>query len=432
MPGDSRRFRNLVPLAATQAVGLACGVIGVRWASGVIPPETLGLYGLLVGAAQAGVVVTHQGLIRHVQGNWNTRLSAANYGTRWLRSAVTPTLWLAAGLLGVLLVVHQTGGVPLHPAAFAWLLAVNLGLVVTTALQSALQAEERYWANFWASAAGSITRSFLPPLLAGLVAANLTVVSTGFLVHVACLVAVSGWLMRSAWSRPDEGPAANAATLDRAVWAFAGAGLCNWVAAASVRWIAAGALDAAQTGYFVLAGNLSQVVPAMFSSVLFSYGFPSLFSAARAGATTGDLQRLNYRVLAVLLLGSQAGILALAWLAPHLIGPLIATRYTPATDWLLATGNATLAASTAQFFHNVLLARQRERACLWLSVVSLGVRVALMLTGAWLGGSSFRTCLIVLPWLTVAVEAACMHWLLRGIASSPTTQDNSDPSLRKP
>lgn len=416
LPGVSTshsRYRQLLPLAATHLVGLVCGVISVKWISAVVPPDVLGLYGLLTGATQAAFVVTHQGFIKHVQRTWTRTTPARGYLAGLLAAAGVPSLWLAFGLFGVLLVLHSTGGVPLHPSTYLWLVAANLGVAIVGVLQAALQAEERYWAGFASSTLGSASRSFVPPLLATLLGAELVILGTGFLAHVAILIVGLSWQMRGAWRRAGGSDTPTNGGLHLTLRAFAAAGLCIWVASASTRWMAALVLDAEQVGLFVLAGNLSLVVPAAVGSIVLSYSFPSLFSRARAGALAEELEALNYRAVAALLVVSQAGLLLLDWLAPSLVGPVISIRYAPATAWLLATGNATLAATTIGFFLNVLLACGRESACLWLSLVSLALRAGLMFAGVRGGPDTFSAILVAMPWLTVVVEGVCAHWLVR-------------------
>src|SRR5687767_7738461 len=180
--GVSRRARGpaaLVPLAAVQVVGVICGLIGVRWSSSVIPPELLGVYGMLLSIVQLAPVVTHQGFIKHVQSHWTTMLPPRGYAAILLRAVALPTWWLFAGLIIVLLVLNRISNVPFSTGIIGWLVAVNLLAVVAIAAQSAFQAEARYWSAFLISAVGSVTRSFLPPLLAMMAGATLFWLTSG-------------------------------------------------------------------------------------------------------------------------------------------------------------------------------------------------------------------------------------------------------------
>ncbi|MEO5961698.1 MAG: hypothetical protein ABIZ49_09590, partial [Opitutaceae bacterium] len=135
-----------------------------------------------------------------------------------------------------------------------------------------------------------------------------------------------------------------------------------------------------------------------------NHGFPKLFSAARDGADARSLWRETNRTVVVVLIGSQISLLALAWISPWLIGPVIDARYTGSLDWLLPTGGAALAATTTPFYHNLLLARNREGDCLKLSLLSAAFRLGAMAIACAVSASAFRVVLIALPWLTVALE----------------------------
>ena len=416
---QSRR-RHLVPLAATQATGLLCGLIGVRWMSAVVPPALLGVYGVLLSTTQLGAVVTHQGFIKHVQRHWTARRPAAPYFQALVRAAFRPTMLMTAGLAGALALLHFLSGLPLDAGLLLWMVAVNLLIVVAQAAQAAVQAEDRFWANFAASAVGSATRSFLPPLLVMIVGASLCILGTGFLLHAVALAVTALFFLRGAWRRVGDAANEKDDALAHMVRAFAGVGACSWLAAAAPRWFAAAILPPETTGYFILAGNLTLIVPAAFGAIALSYSYPALFAAARAGADGRALLRTTNRTLAVVMIGSQLGLVALRLAAPWLIGPMIDARYTEATAWLLATGGAALAATTTQFYHNLLLAQNRNSDCLRLSMLSATLRLAAMGAGAAAGGPTFRLTLIVLPWCTLALE---WWYTRRRLPMGPATRD---------
>jgi O-antigen/teichoic acid export membrane protein len=395
------RREHLLPLAAVQIVGLVCGVVSVRWTTRIIPPDVLGLYGLLLSAVQAGLVVTHQGFVKQVQGMWTPTTPAKSLLPVLRATLPTPTLWLAVGLLVVWLTLHVTGSVPLHGAIYGWLLIANLGVAAAQVLQTALQAEQRYWANFAVSAVGSILRSFGPPLLALTLGASLAVVSSAFLIHVFAVIALAGWFLRSSWQRSGNTIAVDSAGKTRLlVQAFAGIGLASWLASVAPRWFAGLTLSPDEVGFFVLASNLSLIIPASVGAIALSYTFPVVF----ASDATRTPERVTSATLVTVMLLSQAGIVVLWLIAPYLVGVLIDARYAPALDWILATGGATLAATTGQFVHNLLLARNRGTDCLKLSVLSCAFRLVAMAIACGIGPKEFRITLVLLPWLTVGLE----------------------------
>jgi O-antigen/teichoic acid export membrane protein len=278
---------------------------------------------------------------------------------------------------------------------------------------AALQAEERYWAHFALSAFGSVTRSFLPLALVALSGATLAVLGSGFLAHAALWALAAGWLLRPAWHRPTAlAPATDSPAAF--VQIFMGVGACGWIAATAPRWIAAEVLTPAHTGFFILAGNLSMIVPAAVTLIGQSYSFPPLFAAARAGALRNKLEAMNTRtVLAAMVIG-QLGVLTLAWAGPQLIGTIIHPRYAPATDWLLATGGATLATVSSSFYCNLLVAGERQRCCLPLMLASALFRIALPVAAAMTGGErAFQLTLAFLAWPTALLEHGLAHVFLR-------------------
>jgi O-antigen/teichoic acid export membrane protein len=405
----TRDYDTLLPLAAVQVVGVICGVIGVRWSSSVIPPELLGVYGVLLSMVQLAPVVTHHGFVKHVQSHWTAMLQPRGYVRLLFHAAGRPTCWLIVALVFVLLILKTISGVPFSGALIAWLVVVNLLAVAAIAAQSALQAETRYWTAFLLSSTGSITRSFLPPLFATVAGATLFWLSTGFLLHAIAPVAFAALLLGLHWHRPGMIPPEAAASLRPTVRAFAGVGIFAWLAAAAPRWLAAAALTPADVGYFILAANLSLVVPATFGAIAFNYSFPKLFASARGGADNRTLLRSTHGTVAVVMIGSQVGLILLLLIAPMLLGVVIDVRYAEAVGWLLATGGAALAATTTQFYHNLLLTRKLEADCLRLSVFSSALRIALMAAGCSLSMDAFHVSLIALPWATVAFEAWYSH-----------------------
>lgn len=387
---------------------MVCGVIGVRWMSTVVPPDLLGTYGVLLSLTLAGLSVTHQGLIKQVQQHWTAQAPGGRWWPALLRAAVRPALWLGAGLAVVLAGLSVFAGVSFPPATWLWLTGVNLLIALAGAGQAALQAETRYGANLAVTSVGSVTRSFMPPLLVTLGGASLFLLLAGFAVHAVATALASFWPLRAALRRED-GPAPAAEDWQRMTVMFAHAGWAGWLAAAVPRWAAAGSLSAEETGYFVLAGNLAIVVPAAFGTIALSWSFPRLFGAARAGVPAEGLRRDTERTLAGVMLGAQTGLLALAAVAPWLVGPVIDARYAAALEWLLPTGGAALAATSAQFYHNLLLAENRGGECLRLSLCSAGFRVALMLGAVLVSRAAFWWTLLLLPWATLVLEAALVR-----------------------
>ncbi|MSU47585.1 MAG: hypothetical protein EXS37_00555 [Opitutus sp.] len=415
MSEERSRSVHLVPLVATQAVGLLCGLVGVRWSSAIVPPEVLGTFGLLVATHLFGVSVTHQGFVKHVQRFWTSESAARPYLRRLLGAATQPTLWLAVGLVGVLLMLKLTAGTTIAVGWWAWMMAVNVMVILANLVHAALQAEERYWAHFAVSAVGAATRSFIPLLLVTAGGAPLLMLGQGFAAHTLLWLLAGAWFLRGAWRRSEVSTGEEIEAPQRLIGVFIWIGLCSWFAANSPRWLAAVALTPETTGYFMLAMNLSMIVPAAVSMTGQSYSFPALFAATRNGASDATLLGMTNRTVVLALLAGQSGLLVLAWCGPRLIGILVDSRYSSSMEWLLAAGGGTLATVTCPFFCNLLIARNREQECLWLTGISAAVRISVIAGLAWVGNvEMFRTGLTVLAWPTAVLEwwLVC-RWLAR-------------------
>ncbi len=414
MSEPRNRSVHLIPLAAVQAFGIACGLVGVRWSSSLLPPEIYGAYALLISTFFVGVSVTHQGFLQHVQRYWTPTVAARPYLRLFRTPALIATGLLVVGMVPVFFLIRSTIAFPLGPGWWAWMVAVNLCVVVAMLAHAALQAEERYWANFFVSAISSITRPFLPLALALATGVTLVSLGAGFLAHTA-LWGLAGVCFVAAMHRPAAAAPSEVIEPPHHLFgAFLGAGIASWIGANAMRWIAAGITTPEVTGYFMLAASLSQIVPSAAHAIGQSYSFPALFAAARRGADTAELLRLTKRTLVPVLVGCQLALFALAWVGPRLVGILIDARYTPAMGWVLATGGGALASITAPLFCNILLAKQQSRACLWLTALSAIYRVGAIAFAARFGGeTAFRWALAVLPWPTVALEYILLRRWLR-------------------
>ena len=420
MRDTQSRLHHLVPLVAVQAVGFACGIVGVRWSSSVIAPEVLGAYGLLVSTQTFAAFVTHQGIVQHAQRYWTPRISGRHYLRLLVGAMARPTLWLAVGLAGVLMLFTVTSGAAVGWSWWGWMMAVNLLALGAHLTHAALQAEQRYWAHFAVSAICSVTRSFLPLLLVLVGSATLATLGAGFLLHTALWLTAGTLFLHGAWQRNDAPSPEPLEPPQRMIRAFFGAGLCGWIASNSPRWFAALALTPETTGYFMLAANLSAVVPAAISLIGIGYTFPPLFAASRAGASDAQLLRVTNRNVVGALLVGQAALVGLAWCGPRLIGIVVDARYSNSMNWLLAAGGGALATVSASFYGNLLVARKHEAACFWFFLGSTAFRVVLMAALALaFSEQAFRIGLSLLAWPTAALE----WWLVqRWIGGQPNAE----------
>ena len=424
MPIDASRLKHLLPLMLVQVVGIACGLIGVRLSSTLIPPAVLGLYGLLLSSQRLGAFVTHQGLVKHVERYWTADTPGRAYGKRLARAALAPTVWLAGGSVIVLLVLNVSGNGAFAARWWLWIVVVNVLTVAAHLTHAALQAEQRYWSHLLLSAAGSVTRTFLPIALILVAGASLDVLGWGFVGHTVVWAAVGFWCLRSAWRRPARRQIEEIKSPGKMVRTLLWAGVFGWVAAAATPWFAAAALDAQTTGYFILAFNLTAVIPASVSAIALSYTFPPLFESARRGAPKEQLLRATNLTTVITLGVGQVGLLVLAWLGPRLVGPLVNPRYAESMDWILAAGGGGLAAIANVFYGNLLIARGLDRACTQLAASSAVLRIGILALLLASGSTRvFALGLCFLPWPTVIQG----WWLTRRWIGDDDATRNTTP-----
>jgi len=306
-----------------------------------------------------------------------------------------PWLALAAGVAAGL--VAGRGAAPVFPIVLLAALLLSGGTIAQTALQAARQ----HWRDLAVSATGSVTRSFVPPLLYAAAGGSVLALYGGYCLHALALAAAGAWALRAYW-RPAGPPSPRLAPAYEGPM-FIALSSAGWILFSLGRWIMAAFFGADETGYFVLAGNLATLVPTMLGTVTLQYFQPGFFADGsedpvrrRALAARVDRVALGHAALAL------AGLAALRLVAPWLIGPLISARYAAAVPWLLPAGCAMLGLTTGLFYHSLLLAGRRERACGPVELTAAAVLVAGGLGSAALGKAWFLRWLLVsalVPWL---------------------------------
>ena len=119
-----------------------------------------------------------------------------------------------------------------------------------------------------------------------------------------------------------------------------------------------------------------------------------------------------------------AGVVALRLVAPWLVGPLISEKYRPALDMILAAGCFGAAMTTAQFYHTMLLAGRREKACGPVDSTTALLLAGGGVTAALVGERWFLLWLVatpVIPW--IASRPLARHYYFKPAAApapSPT------------
>lgn len=401
--------QRLLPILLAQAVGLACGTLGVRLTSRLVAPDDYGLYGLFLSLAPIGLGVVYAGLGKFVQRHWRTATDRG--GLLWelfaaslrkfplLLAAVAAGTWLAA---------------PNHQLVYSALLLGSAFLLAWTSLmQMALQADRRHWEDLELSAGLSATRSFLPPLLYSLLGAGPIPLFLGYFGHTVLGSVLGYWNLRQWWRQPPRGRRTRYLTSEYVGAQFILLAVVGWTLLGLNRWLVAWRYGAEAAGYFTLAGNIGILLPAMLGTVMLQYCQPGWFAAesAKREQRHALLRRIDgaaliYTVAALILASS----LHLAM--PLLIGPLVSDRYLAAAPLVVATGLFFTSLTIGTFYHNLLLAAKRESACRYADLAGAACLIVGCGLSAIAGFGYFRAWLLFSPLIPWLVNRTVARWLL--------------------
>ena len=389
---------RLLPITLSQGVGFFCGLAGVKIATRLVSPADYGAYGVFLTFTPLGMWVVHAGLIKFTARHWAASPNRGALLREVLKAGARKLPWLVVATVAAALTMNAAGFLRLWPALFASATLLSTGLLA----QNALQAERSHWNDFAISSAASLSRSFVPPLLYLFAGGSLIALEAGFCLHTAvfacgCLYLLNKYRARKPAAAPQltsvyEGPL------------FILLSLAGWLMTAVNRWIVAAFFGVEKAGYFTLASNVGLIVTSMLGLIFVQYFQPGLFAAAsEEPAQRRQLARRVDLIAAAYCGFSISGVLALRLIAPWLIGPLISEKYRPALDMILGAGCFGAAMTTAQFFHTMLLAGRREKAC-----GPVDFSTALVLSGGGLvaaivsehGFLFWLTVTPFVPWLT--------------------------------
>jgi hypothetical protein len=357
---SSSRLR-LIPIFLAQAIGLACGLVGIRLNSHLVPPAMLGLYGLFLTFTPIGMWLVYVGLLKYVTRHW----SAAT-ARRELRRTVLAVWWRRLpwlAMIAALPAIALTQSSPPERLALWLTLFVSAALLTLAALaQGALQADRAHWRDCATAATGSLTRSFIPPLLYASTG-GIAALWAGFTLHALFTALAGTWALRRSFDSPAM-PAPSVST----TWQiyegplFTVLALANLVILGLNRWLIAWFFGEKEAGYFTLAGGAAAIFTSMLVTALIQYLQPDLFALGDGPAK--NRPALARRVDQVALFYSAtglAGVIFLSAIAPRLIGPLISPAYREAVKWIIPAGCFGLTVSLGLFYHTMLLAGRRLR-----------------------------------------------------------------------
>ncbi|MDR1011658.1 MAG: hypothetical protein LBM04_11160 [Opitutaceae bacterium] len=403
--------KRLPPIVLTQAAGLACGVAGITITSRLVAPDAYGAYGVFLTLAPLGLSVVHAGLVQFVARHWAASDDRAGLLGEVRRAAARKLPLLAIATFAAVWLVP---GLDAGAASWwgAWLLLFAGASLVSAAWigQTALQAGRQHWRDCGVSAAGSVTRSFVPPLLYAVTGGTLLALQAGFVVHALVVALAAAWALRNQSRRSSRSRHRNAFPAGKQLTPvydgplFVMLAVAAWTLTGVNRWIAAGFFGAETAGYFTLAGNVAVIVTSMLGVVFTQYWQPVVFAmpsdtpaARRALASSVDLVALCHALCGF------AGIGFLHVVAPWLVGVVIDARYTGALGLVAPAGCFGIAVVTGQFSHMLLLAAHKERACAAADLGGAAVLVAGGVVAAVAGGETWfwRWLLVtpIVPWL---------------------------------
>jgi hypothetical protein len=393
--------QRLVPIFLAQGIGLACGVAGVRLTSELVAPVDYGRYGVFTSLATVGSTVIYAGLIKFVSRHWQESPDRAALLREIVRATLRRSPWLLAAAAVAVVAAHG------RPTLLYGAVLFGSALLLTWAqlAQSVLQAAREHWRDLGISAGISVTRSFAPPLIYAASGAGLSALLGGFLLQALAGTLLGAWNLRRWWSCPPAGPAAPALTSVYEGPLFMALAIAGWVVAGANRWIVAGRFGSETTGYFVLATNVGAILPTMLGMALLQYFQPQWFAGGvltpeRRRALLAEVDWVAFAYTGLALCAAAAVHAAM----PLLIGPLVGPRYLAAAPFVLATGFAATGITTGVFYHALLLAVRRERAC---AAADLGGAACLILGALAAAGAGldwFKSWLLLSPLVPLAVN----------------------------
>jgi len=243
----------------------------------------------------------------------------------------------------------------------------------------------------------------------------------GFSVHALVAALAGVWALRASFQSPPTDPAVPPAP--RQVYEgplFTALAIANLILLGLNRWVVAWFFGEREAGYFTLAGGAVMIMTSMLTTVLVQYLQPGLF--VLGDGSPADRRTLGRHVDLIALFYTGAGLAgvgALTAVAPRLVGPLISEAYRDSLGWFFPAGCFGLAMSLGVFYHIMLIAGRRERACGPVDLTTGGILAAGCLLSAMGGVTWLSRWLMVtplIPWLIARPMAR--HYLFKP-ASGP-------------
>lgn len=364
--------------------------------SNLVTPSEYGSYGLFLTATPLGVWVVHSGLIKFVSRHWGASENRGGLLQGLVRAYLRKIPWLLLIAAPVAWLLDRS-----HAVA-VWLLlgSAASALALQGLTQATLQAARENWRDLGASTVASTTRTFVPPLLYTLLGGSVFALYEGFALHALITACFGVFLLRGHWTNDHRNEAPVSRIYDGPL--FMVLAVAGWLMSSVNRWIAAAFFGSATTGYFTLAGNVAMIAASVLAAVFTQYFQPGFFLAPQdTAADRASLARHVDRVAAAYWASSLLGVALLQFAAPWFVGTWISERFRPAVAYIIPAGFFLTALLTGAFYHALLLAGKKERACGPLDLSLAAVLAGGSLLAAAVGGEKwFRAWLCLSPLAT--------------------------------
>ncbi|MCI0539736.1 MAG: hypothetical protein L0Z50_31395 [Verrucomicrobiales bacterium] len=397
-------MRSFVPIVGNQLVVLVLGLIGMKLISHYVPVVLNGYYGIFVTLAQISMLVTHSDVANHATRYWQRETTRPGTYARFLWSVSWRKARLLAPLLLIILLIRAwTQQELIWVWMFPLLLLSNFGLTFNAIGTGVFNADRKPWHVLLLTSVGTTARVFLPIGFGLLTQMNFTALSAGYTLHGIIIIACLVLMLRQVIGAP-----APTAELIRQ-WMqelrsygrpFLFLGIGAWLLLHVDRWIVDQFYEKARVGLFTYAAYLGAIIPTVTATAMMQAFFPGIFRRADLAKTPADWRMLGTRcdqltILFVIL--SLAGLVALHFLTPLLIGSLIDRDYAPVLPMIIPAGLVMLNSQINQFYYLLLQGQHNSAGMVWVMLAVAAIKTLGGIAAAAISWEAFLGWLILAP-----------------------------------
>lgn len=412
-------MRPLFAIALNQLTTVGLGLLGVKLVSEFVPPQVNGKYALFLTLAQIGYLVIYPGVINHAMRYWQRESSNSGVYARFIWLTVWRELkWWGPVLLLVSVAAVWVDGDPVWIWAAPALLVSNLAIALHYIATGALTAAGNSWKVLALTFVGTGARVLLPIAAALLLGMGLLNLAWGYCAHAVIVIAAVAGMFRAAGRAPAPDPTQEArwkTELREYGRPFVLLGIGAWFLMSADRWVVKQFYDDHQAGLFAIASTIGAFVPTIVLGALMQFALPRVFRKADLAKTEQDWRQIASRcdhVTVIFVVLSLAGLVALHWMGPYLVGWLISPTYAEALPMVIPAGMATMTALTNQFYYLLLQGQHNSAAMVRVMTVVAGLKTAGSIAAAAVSFNAF------LGWLafSLLLGAGIGRFMIRRIA----------------